>query len=701
MPNLPTTDERRAHILSIVSALGPGRVTLDTAERNLAALDRESLAQLEFRLRTANGRLSALLHSAGGLMPPKAVQQPPSGDESNVSLGDKLLRLQTEGIQRSVPEESEITYSTRVARLLRKIGRQGNESDLLLCHRNYVSLYSWVENLWRDPVYDPRLEFLETLALSQRRLENHLLVTDSAFWRWLLWDVPSRYPLSYAQVALVGLIGSVARGPDSAMQGLVHGFIQWIRANRNTLPAPSLDFLISRFAAEIADQSSVPALISQIKDESGRARHIIAQVGGRAPSQAEVEDAIAGFAIRTFGDTQQVIERLRTRCVQHAISSRDGVRLGQLLRRLGEGLLASVPYANEPKAHELVCDLALDCVRWNPQHDGGWYLWVNGLKRRDALWAAEMIMWERVRRFPALPPPRGQLADFLENQGRREEARAVLFDYLQRFPRNQAIYRMLANLLVRSFGDLTGAVDVIDQGRAIGAVHFHRRDLVDALRRLKQEYDQWGPPKATVAARDSNIERMFRRSPHVDMAFLNGQCIRLDFLLSHPELEQANTAREELEELAADRDFPFASYLLLKNGIAPSERTEKSRQLLLSNLSVRSACVSLLEELAKPTHIRWSRLYQKALKKEALWLIRVAQNLLEDEVPDDSYIDIGAWVKKDAPDEYEISNVLRKRLRALVDTHKSDEEIRNELIGQREALSSVFSDVVCLALVDR
>ncbi len=66
MPNVTEADERKAYIESIVSSLG-GRVSHENAERNLALLDLESLAQLSSRLRDAWERASAMVQTPGAL----------------------------------------------------------------------------------------------------------------------------------------------------------------------------------------------------------------------------------------------------------------------------------------------------------------------------------------------------------------------------------------------------------------------------------------------------------------------------------------------------------------------------------------------------------------------------------------------------------------------------------------------------------
>jgi hypothetical protein len=136
MPHIPEADERRAYIESIISVLGPARVSRENAERNLGVLDLESLAQLSSRICDTKERANAIVNSWRVNAEGESQQQGQSNGSpaAKGSLGEMLFQLRAERTQTSV-QDSELSYASRVARLLKRIGSQGNDQDLLRCHR--------------------------------------------------------------------------------------------------------------------------------------------------------------------------------------------------------------------------------------------------------------------------------------------------------------------------------------------------------------------------------------------------------------------------------------------------------------------------------------------------------------------------------------------------------------------------------------
>lgn len=695
----------------IVPFLGEARISQEQAAYNLELMDAESLAQLKARLDHAARQAQELINAGSS-----NTASSPTLNEAE-SLVDALLQLRAQRVQR-VAQVSELGYASQVARLLRLIATRGSIEDQLRCHRQYVSLYAWLEDLWRDPIYDPRLEFYKLLGRSLKKLRGVSVRTDSAFWGELLWRIPAHLPTTYAEPAVVGLINSAFHAGDLVVQSAAHGFIAWARVHQRDLPETLSDHLASRVVAEIFELMAEPAapllgipsdglqrpsrgdallaLRSQIKSPTRPMQKGYSGAGPRRPQKREAAEVMLQFERNPNEISRKALEQFRDRCVQDAIANNNGELLGGLLSWIGRGLLTSVQLANNSSAHVLASELALDCIRWNPKHDGGWHLWFRSLKLQGALWEAELVLWERTRRFPDLPHPFGQLAEFLETHGKPTEARAILEECLQSFPRLEASYRMLANLLARSFGLLDEAVAIIDLGLKRGALRFSRKSLVEAMKRLKIQYDQHGPPRSAslVFQRPTQLSA---GAPVADLAFLYGECIRLDFLLTHPALQDLPLSRQRLKSLAAHSDFPFASFLLFRHGLAPNLSAAKGTPGFSSGSTMRVAYASLLHELAEPAHINWSRLYKMTKNEEASWLIRVAQNLLDDQLPVDRYIDTGAWVKGNASATDGISELLRRRLRALVDLDRTEDQVMSELKEQQKAVTTAIVDVVCAA----
>jgi tetratricopeptide (TPR) repeat protein len=111
--------------------------------------------------------------------------------------------------------------------------------------------------------------------------------------------------------------------------------------------------------------------------------------------------------------------------------------------------------------------LAREGLGWQPDNPYLWSLWRDSLEARSAVEAAELVGWEFIRRDPADPDARNQLARLLARlPGRQGDAELLLEETIERFPDNAVARTQLAELLIAEhrLADARGVVD-----RAIGA----------------------------------------------------------------------------------------------------------------------------------------------------------------------------------------------------------------------------------------
>src|SRR5262249_40104694 len=131
----------------------------------------------------------------------------------------------------------------------------------------------------------------------------------------------------------------------------------------------------------------------------------------------------------------------------------------ELIERGGDN-----PHARAQKVQALV----REGLRWEPYSPYLWALWRDALVADDALDAAELIGWERVRRNPADADARTQLAILLVNSlGKVDEAETLLRETIEKFPDHAVARGELAEFLI--FQDrVSEAASILDVALSAG-----------------------------------------------------------------------------------------------------------------------------------------------------------------------------------------------------------------------------------------
>jgi Tfp pilus assembly protein PilF len=229
------------------------------------------------------------------------------------------------------------------------------------------------------------------------------------------------------------------------------------------------------------------------------------------PSKREFDKFLSQIERNSFSSMEK---RIKDVCQQHLSyleHSGDTRLLPPVFFQIGEAILRR-PQVTQSAAN-LVRDLALTALRWEPWNSRFWSLWVRSYLAQGAIEAAELILWEAIRRIPSNEYARTQLVGLLERfSDRRWEAIELARETAAIDRNNELTQNVLARVLLNS-DDLKNHVEGIDL----------------LIRRLRQSpscyahFSLLGRKMASISS-DANTFKYYReiiaRLP-VDAALLN------------------------------------------------------------------------------------------------------------------------------------------------------------------------------------
>jgi hypothetical protein len=672
------SESTRATIDEILSIIGLHTDFNDRARKHFEKLDKLELVQI---LTGSKNILNVARRYALPSEPRLAgsVNNEIAKTEESSSYA-RLIELK--GMPSAQREEIGSTrYVTAVCDALREICRSGRLTDIVASHRNYVTIYHWVENLWADGELDARKEYWRILAITQRKVTNEHLPSLDKLWHRILLKSGSEYPRHYASVALQGFCWSNRTSTAEGMAGAVLTFLRW--AESIHLAEGDFKQYCQTFL-EILEQAfeELPATapweafnISASEPNKGPRRYISWLTEVLQQNQRLLPAKRSAFVTRvpTTRDVRSFQEALETLPVPVGIARARNLfeRYSELTWRFGDvptmaiacnriaaSLLHLPAYAGNVEADRLIVQIALELVRWQPNHLSGWRLWLRGLTRNVQYPGVEFVLWEAIRRFPADRIFRNQLADFQKSQGRNLEAEHSLRSTIELFPMNIAAHEKLARLVASQPGRLNEAIAI--GARASQLKGFSKKSFSKVLREIASR-SETNVPLAEWDSRDTRSDNLNDRHPDymVECVAMNGRALLAEFRLKCPALALEISAVRELQFLANEADLPFARFILARS--------------LPNYVPIDSDAgafpIAFVRALGRLDDSSWRSMVIMARSKESKWLVRVAESLLVRSGED---VDVAAWLSGEQIVPGRICSALRDRLTALIGRADSD-----------------------------
>jgi tetratricopeptide (TPR) repeat protein len=602
-------------------------------------------------------------------------------------------------------------YTTAVCDALRGLSEHGGHDEIVACHRNYVSLYRWVEGLWTDEGLDALIEYWRVLATTQRKVKDEHLPSLDLLWRRILLKSGTEYPLHYAGLALQGLCWSERASTVETMSSVVLTFLRWaesIQLDEDAFKQRCEEFVKGLEEAFDGTSATPPwrafdiAALEQPESirryaswliealtEKQRPDVIVREaLSMRAPNRQELNTLIGTLETAPVSDGIARVRGLYRRYVEYTWRYGDAELLGVALSRMANALLEQPAYARSNEVDTLVSEMAIELVRWQPNHQSGWALWLRALIKSEAYPGIELVLWEAIRRFSDNQIFRNQLADFQERQARYCEAEHLLRLNIEYFPKNAATYQRLAKLLARQTGRLDEAISI--GNRASQLYGFRTKGLTKVLREIASRpegQDIRSEPQIFGRDLGENLKRR-PRDGMVECVALNGRALLAEFRLKCPGLEMEASAVRELQFLANEADLPFARFILarsLPNYCAPNDT------------SAGVFPIAFVQAIGRLDHTNWQSLLTRARSQESKWLVRVAESLLGPIAEDN---EVAAWLSGERTVAGRICAVLRRRLMELIRRADSKSGVVIELVRQRGAVVTALSDAAAMMFDD-
>jgi tetratricopeptide (TPR) repeat protein len=363
--------------------------------------------------------------------------------------------------------------------LMTVVQRLAPRDTVIDLHRRFPYWNAWAETLVLDRGLDLRREYWRALALTQDVAAEAGLASRRLLPFWL--DIcgeagrRGRYDESYLTVGLLGL-RSLPLGEEEAAneEAALHGLARWADAQRPakkrflrewhvlegafprdpTFWTDLVTRVIASVEEEIARQTNNARKtfnaaewwredVEAVPDARPEPRAAELEPPPRELREALLADISAG---RPFSTLEPRLNALMQRHERYATRTGDTFYLVRTACNVGMRLLrgGDAPERRAAKARELA-QLAL---RFEGAHVYAWALWRDALAAEGHLEAAELVGWERIRRFPEDPQARTQLALLLTDRlGRPQEAKVLLRETMELFSDNAATRNQLALLL--------------------------------------------------------------------------------------------------------------------------------------------------------------------------------------------------------------------------------------------------------------
>lgn len=366
-------------------------------------------------------------------------------------------------------------------------------------HRRYIFWQDWVARLVLSPARDARAEYWRTLALTQPLVREQSPENDprrlAPLWQRICREAGGRLEPYYLKVGLLGLrrLPETAGGSEVPW---VSGLAQWALAQEPSESAFMAEWLALKalyprspqrwhklvttlLSAPVFEGIEPPAWWGADPDFAPVAEKTSKRSGEmlRSPLPRDCDRVIKAFA-KPFTIVEPKINALLQGHQRYLDATGDSQYFVRAIHALGSALVSGTgdkPHDRARKAQFL----ARAGLRWEPYDRYLWSLWRDALAAEGNLEAAELVGWEFVRRDPANPDARNQLAGLLgEMPERRSEAMAILKETIELFPENVYARTQLAELLIAEdqFAEAWQIVDsAFDAGVANAAASFALR----------------------------------------------------------------------------------------------------------------------------------------------------------------------------------------------------------------------------------
>jgi tetratricopeptide (TPR) repeat protein len=419
----------------------------------------------------------------------------PADDPARQALDKAVLACLEERRRSPLPESS--------AKLQRFVAEVAETSEIVVAlrlvtaatelRRRFVVWNEWTARLVLAPARDARAAYWRMLASTQPLVADAAsadaatIVDLEPFWHRLCREAGNALPRHYLDIGLLGLrrLPHPAGNADAPwLAGLGH----WALANDPSdaefkaewLPLKSLYPRAPQHWRKLVGELLQTSAFREI-DPPGwwRCDPDLEPLG--RPGRIE---AIRHFYAPTRENCQRVLDRLQPdlgRSQGEIDALLDGHRRyleatgnPQYFVRAVHSLGAAMLRVTGPD-HARYCrfaeDLAREGLGWEPDNRYLWSLWRDSLETRGAVDAAELVGWEFIRRDPANPDARTQLARLLARlPGRQGDAKRLLQETIERFPDNAVARTQLAELLIAT-DRLDDAHAVVDSAIATGAAN--------------------------------------------------------------------------------------------------------------------------------------------------------------------------------------------------------------------------------------
>jgi hypothetical protein len=385
-------------------------------------------------------------------------------------------------------------------------------------NRHMTAWLRWTSQLTELGGGDVRAAFLTAVAITQRlvaRQPGGKKSSLEAFWLSLAAQAGSAMPQPYLQQALLGLRRLPERDTPPERPWMT-GLARWAETSRPTprefasewrglralyphVPAYWRDLL-----EDTLDQHGVQNLPEEIrnvwKSDLGLTVSAGEQTARRRakpvspPPIGVVMDMQARVHL-PLATSQADLQRIFAERERYAEATGEDYFLVTTVCNLGQLLLKKGPPEEESARGQLMEKAARMALKWQPTNVYAWSLWRDSISAQGYADDAEAIGWALISRFPEDPKSRRQLADILAQRSeRRDLARILLTETLSRFPNENVAFTrcQLAELLIAT-NDLDGAGAVLAESDDVSDVVYATRakiafqtDRDESVRVLKE-----------------------------------------------------------------------------------------------------------------------------------------------------------------------------------------------------------------------
>ena len=602
-----------------------------------------------------------------------------------------------------------VSYIEAVCSALHNLAEQATADEILTFHQNYLSFFRWVENLsLAHSDIDARIEYWRVLATTQRKVKGRGAPNLDLLWRRILLASGSQYPLHYSEVALLGFCWSERSVRATTFAPVISTFVGWAHSADleeeyyKTLSRHFVSCLERSLSSKDSQEpwTAFDIAMSEIINSRTKyvdwLREVLSEKGAvlsgkhrrgssRVPTKRELNLLISALGRLTEAEGVARVEMFYRAYSEHTWQSGNVELLGSSLTRMAVALLENPTYASSTNASMLIRDMAIELIRWQPNHISGWTLWIRILVKNRKYRGVESILWETIRRFPDSKIFRNQLADIQIDQRRYCEAEYLLRLNIEDFPTDGASYQKLARLLALQPNRLEEAI-LIGNG-ASKILGYSAKTLTRVLRRISSTAlgnEALFFPRPSV---QELLNVPLTGGPNdeiISSIVLHARAMLAQFQLTCPGLGAEETSASLLTSLVQNNNLPFARFLLtraLPNYDAPDK------------LMSEAFSTAFVKAIASSNPTNWEALSENARSQESRWLVRVAESLL-DSAPENTLV-VG-WLKGETSIAGRIPRILRRRLLALIKDIDIEVDLATRLSKQRRQVVKILGDTAAV-----